>query len=270
MKSYLAAAVQMTSKPDLEENLATASDLIELAVRRGAALVTLPENFSFLGQETEKVKQASEIAHKSEKFLKTMAQRYQITIVGGGFPIPVGDGKVSNTALMVGKNGEELARYEKVHLFDVNLPDGNTYQESETVKAGVSLPPISISPELGKIGLSVCYDVRFPELYRQLSKQGAEILLIPAAFTAYTGKDHWQVLLTARAIENTAYVVAPAQTGNHYARRTSHGHAMIIDPWGLVLSDAGEDPGIAIAEINPSRLEQVRRQMPSLNHRVFG
>lgn len=270
MKSYLAAAVQMTSKPDLEENLATASDLVELAVRRGAAFVTLPENFSFLGQETEKVKQASEIAHKSEKFLKTMAQRYQITIVGGGFPIPVGDGKVSNTALMIGKNGEELARYEKVHLFDVNLPDGNTYQESETVKAGVSLPPISISPELGKIGLSVCYDVRFPELYRQLSKQGAEVLLIPAAFTAYTGKDHWQVLLKARAIENTAYVIAPAQTGNHYARRTSHGHAMIIDPWGLVLSDAGEDPGLALAEINPSRLEQVRRQMPVLNHRVFG
>ncbi|QDZ41035.1 carbon-nitrogen hydrolase family protein [Euhalothece natronophila Z-M001] len=270
MKSYLAAAVQMTSKPDLEENLATASDLVELAVRRGAAFVTLPENFSFLGQETEKVKQASEIAHKSEKFLKTMAQRYQITIVGGGFPIPVGDGKVSNTALMIGKNGEELARYEKVHLFDVNLPDGNTYQESETVKAGVSLPPISISPELGKIGLSVCYDVRFPELYRQLSKQGAEVLLIPAAFTAYTGKDHWQVLLKARAIENTAYVIAPAQTGNHYARRTSHGHAMIIDPWGLILSDAGEDPGLALAEINPSRLEQVRRQMPVLNHRVFG
>jgi predicted amidohydrolase len=270
MKSYLVAAVQMTSKPDLEENLATASDLVELAVRRGATLVTLPENFSFLGEETEKVKQAREIAHKSEKFLKTMAQRHQITIGGGGFPIPVGDGKVSNTALMIDNNGEELARYQKVHLFDVNLPDGNTYQESQTVKAGVSLPPIAISPALGKIGLSVCYDVRFPELYRQLSKQGAEILLVPAAFTAYTGKDHWQVLLKARAIENTAYVIAPAQTGNHYARRTSHGHAMIIDPWGLVLSDAGEDPGVAIAEINPSRLDQVRSQMPSLNHRVFG
>jgi predicted amidohydrolase len=115
----------------------------------------------------------------------------------------------------------------------------------------------------------VCYDVRFPELYRQLAQKGAEILLIPAAFTAYTGKYHWQVLLQARAIENTAYVIAPAQTGHHYGRRYSHGHAMIIDPWGMVLSDAGEDPGVAIAEINPSRLEQVRRQMPSLEHRVF-
>ena len=198
-----------------------------------------------------------------------MAQRYQITIVGGGFPIPVADGKVSNTALMIDANGEELARYEKVHLFDVNLPDGNTYQESKTVKAGVSLPPLFISPDLGKMAMSVCYDVRFPELYRQLSKQGAEILLIPAAFTAYTGKDHWQVLLQARAIENTAYVIAPAQTGNHYARRYSHGHGMIVDPWGIVLSDAGENPGVAIAEINPSRLEQVRRQMPSLSHSVF-
>lgn len=269
MKSYLATAVQMTSQPNLEQNLASAADLVELAVRRGAQLVTLPENFSFLGEETEKVKQADSIAQQTEKFLKTMAQRYQITLFGGGFPIPVGDGKVSNTAILMNPNGEELGRYEKVHLFDVNLPDGNTYQESQTVKPGVSLPPLAISPELGKIGLSVCYDVRFPELYRQLSKQGAEILLIPAAFTAYTGKDHWQVLLQARAIENTSYVIAPAQTGLHYARRQSHGHAMIIDPWGIVLSDAGENPGVAIAEINPSRLEQVRRQMPSLSHSVF-
>ena len=269
MKSYLAAAIQMTSQPDLEKNLAAAADLVELAVRRGAQLVSLPENFSFLGEEMEKVKLASAIALETEAFLKTMAQRYQITVVGGGFPIPVAEGKVSNTAVMINPNGEEIARYEKVHLFDVNLPDGNTYQESKTVQAGTSLPQLSDSRDLGKIGLSVCYDVRFPELYRQLAKQGAEILLIPAAFTAYTGKDHWQVLLQARAIENTAYVIAPAQTGNHYGRRYSHGHAMIVDPWGIVLSDAGEDPGVAIAEINPSRLAQVRRQMPSLNHSVF-
>jgi len=259
----------MTSQPDLAKNLAAAADLVELAVRRGARLVSLPENFSFLGEETEKVKQASTIAQETEAFLKTMAQRYQITIVGGGFPIPIEEGKVSNTALMINPNGEEMARYEKVHLFDVNLPDGNTYKESKTVQAGASLPPLSDSPDLGKIGLSVCYDVRFPELYRQLAKQGAEILLIPAAFTAYTGKDHWQVLLQARAIENTAYVIAPAQTGNHYGRRYSHGHGMIVDPWGIVLSDAGENPGVAIAEINPSRLAQVRRQMPSLSHSVF-
>jgi deaminated glutathione amidase len=269
MKSYLAAAVQMNSVPDLQKNLAQAEDLIDLAVRQGAELICLPENFSFLGNEEAKIEQAEAIAQESEKFLKTMAQRYQVTLLGGGFPIPVDQGKVHNTALLVGANGEELARYEKVHLFDVNLPDGNTYQESISVLAGVQLPSVYPSKELGHLGLSVCYDVRFPELYRHLSQMGAEVLFVPAAFTAYTGKDHWQVLLQARAIENTCYVIAPAQAGRHNAIRQSHGHAMIVDPWGLILSDAGDAVGVAIAPIEPSRLSQVRRQMPSLQHRVF-
>lgn len=270
MKSYLAAAVQMNSLPDLEKNLVQAEDLIDLAVKQGAELVCLPENFSFLGNEEMKLQQAEAIAQKSEKFLITMAQRYQITLLGGGFPLPAGNGKVYNTALLVGASGETLARYEKVHLFDVNLPDGNTYQESKTVVAGTALPPVYPSKELGNLGLSVCYDVRFPELYRHLSQMGAEVLFIPAAFTAYTGKDHWQVLLQARAIENTCYVIAPAQTGKHNQRRQSHGHATIIDPWGVLLADAGDKPGVAIAPIEPQRLEQVRRQMPSLQHRTFG
>jgi deaminated glutathione amidase len=269
MRSYLAAAIQMTSVPDLKKNLAEAEELIDLAVRQGAELIGLPENFSFLGEEQDKMAQAQAIAQESEKFIKTMAQRFQVTILGGGFPVPVGNGKVYNTALLVGTNGEELARYEKVHLFDVNVPDGNTYQESVTVLAGLHMPPVYPSKDWGNLGLSVCYDVRFPELYRHLSQMGAEILFIPAAFTAYTGKDHWQVLLQARAIENTSYVLAPAQTGRHYAMRHTHGHAMIIDPWGTVLADAGDKPGVAIAAIEPSRLEQVRRQMPSLQHRVF-
>lgn len=272
MKSYLAAAVQMNSLPDLSKNLAQAEDLIDLAVRQGAELICLPENFSFLGDESAKLAQAETIAQASEKFLKTMAQKYQITLLGGGFPVPTNVGsanKVYNTAILVGTEGEELLRYEKVHLFDVNLPDGNTYQESQSVLAGMRLPPVYHSKELGGVGLSVCYDVRFPELYRHLSHMGAEVLVIPAAFTAYTGKDHWQVLLQARAIENTCYVIAPAQTGRHNSLRQSHGHAAIIDPWGIILADAGEKPGVAIASIEPIRLEQVRRQMPSLQHRVF-
>jgi predicted amidohydrolase len=269
MKPYLAAAIQMTSLPDLQKNLVQAEELIELAVRRGAELVSLPENFSFLGLEDDKIAQAEAIALRSEKFLKTMAQRFQITILGGGFPVPVGNNKVYNTALLIDPTGTELARYQKVHLFDVNLPDGNTYQESSTVMAGTQLPPVYASQALGTLGLSVCYDVRFPELYRHLAYKGADILFVPAAFTAYTGKDHWQILLQARAIENTCYVIAPAQTGQHYSLRQTHGHAMIIDPWGVILADAGDVPGIAIAEINPTRLEQVRRQMPSLQHRVF-
>jgi deaminated glutathione amidase len=269
MKSYLAAAVQMNSLPDLQKNLTQAEDLIELAARQGAELVCLPENFSFLGDEDAKMAQAEAIAQGSEKFLKQIAQRYQITLLGGGFPVPTENGKVHNTALLIGPAGEELSRYEKVHLFDVNLPDGNTYRESSTVLAGLQLPPVYPSKDLGHLGLSVCYDVRFPELYRHLAQMGAEVLFIPAAFTAYTGKDHWQVLLQARAIENTCYVIAPAQTGRHNAIRQSHGHAVIIDPWGVILADAGDKPGVAIAALEPSRLEQVRRQMPSLQHRVF-
>ncbi|KGF72732.1 hydrolase [Neosynechococcus sphagnicola sy1] len=269
MKSYLAAAVQMTSVTDLHKNLAQAEELIELAVRRGAELVGLPENFSFLGDEAAKMAQAEQIARESEKFLRVMAQRFQVSILGGGFPMPVGNGKVYNTALLIDANGQEQARYEKVHLFDVNLPDGNTYQESGTVMAGIRMPPVYASQHLGNLGLSVCYDVRFPELYRHLSRMGADVLFVPAAFTAYTGKDHWQVLLQARAIENTCYIIAPAQVGKHNSIRQSHGHAMIVDPWGVILADAGDTPGVAIAAIEPSRLEQVRRQMPCLQHRVF-
>ncbi|MGF1540560.1 MAG: carbon-nitrogen hydrolase family protein [Pleurocapsa sp.] len=271
MKPYIAAAIQMTSKPDLEKNLVEAEELIELAVRQGAELVSLPENFAFLGKEEDKIAQASVIADKTEKFLKKMAQKFQITILGGGFPVPVIDNpaKAYNTATLIAPNGQELARYQKVHLFDVDVPDGNTYCESTTVMAGTTLPTIYTSEDLGNLGLSICYDVRFPELYRHLSSKGVDVLFIPAAFTAFTGKDHWQVLLQARAIENTAYVIAPAQTGNHYERRYTHGHAMIIDPWGVILADAGDKPGVAVAEINPHRLEQVRRQMPSLQHRVF-
>ena len=271
MKPYIAAAIQMTSKPDLEKNLVEAEELIELAVRQGAELVGLPENFAFLGKEEDKIAQSKNIAEKTEKFLKKMAQKFQIFILGGGFPVPVAEdpSKAYNTATLIAPNGQEVSHYQKVHLFDVDVPDGNTYCESSTVMPGKTLPNIYTSEDLGNIGLSICYDVRFPELYRHLSSKGVDVLFIPAAFTAFTGKDHWQVLLQARAIENTAYVIAPAQTGNHYERRYSHGHGMIIDPWGVILADAGDKPGVAVAEISPHRLEQVRRQMPSLQHRVF-
>ena len=270
MKPYLAAALQMTSVPDLDANLAQAEELIDLATRRGAELVTLPENFSFLGDEKTKFSHADDICAASEKFIYTMAQRYRITLLGGGYPVPAPQGRTYNRALLVDANGEALCKYDKIHLFDVNLPDGNTYRESEDVISGEALPNVYTSERLGCLGISVCYDVRFPELYRKLSKEGAEVLIVPAAFTAFTGKDHWKVLLQARAIENTCYVIAPAQTGFHNARRQTHGHAMVIDPWGITLADAGDTVGMAIAEIHPSRLEQVRRQMPSLEHRVFG
>jgi len=265
--SFLAAAIQLTSTSDPEANWAAAEEQIELAVRRGAELVGLPENFAFMGPDALRLDLAPMLGERSQKFLVTMARRYQVALLGGGYPAPAGEGQTFNRADLVSKDGQLLARYDKIHLFDVDLPDGNTYRESATVQPGDSLPPVVEIPGLCKVGLSICYDVRFPELYRHLAASGADLLMIPAAFTAFTGKDHWQVLLQARAIENTAYVLAPAQTGLHYGRRQSYGHAMVIDPWGTVLADAGVAPGLAVAPVDPGHGSRVRAQMPSLQHR---
>ena len=268
MTDFLAAAVQLTSGQNPELNFNAAEEQIDLAARRGAELIGLPENFAFMGDDSQKLALAPALAEQCSRFLVTMARRYQVVLLGGGFPVPVGDGsRTLNRAELVDRDGQLLARYDKIHLFDVDLPDGNTYRESSTVDAGQQLPPVVEIPGLCKVGLSICYDVRFPELYRHLVGAGAELLLIPAAFTAFTGKDHWQVLLQARAIENTAFVMAPAQTGQHYGRRHSHGHSLVIDPWGTVLADAGAVVGSAIAPLNTGHLLNVRGQMPSLRHR---
>ncbi len=268
MTDFLAAAIQLTSTSDPEANFAYAEEQIEIAARRGAELVGLPENFAFMGDDQKRLEIASDLSDKCSRFLITMARRYQVVLLGGGFPVPAGDSlRTLNRSELVGKDGQLLSRYDKIHLFDVDLPEGNTYRESATILSGDKLPPVVEVPGLCKVGLSICYDVRFPELYRFLVDKGAELILIPAAFTAYTGKDHWQVLLQARAIENTAYVLAPAQTGNHYARRQSHGHAMVIDPWGTVLADAGVLQGAAIAPVDNSHVARIREQMPSLKHR---
>jgi nitrilase len=267
LTSFLAAALQLTSGSDPEANFAVAEELIELATRRGAELVGLPENFAFMGDDERRLELAPSLAEQAQRFLVTMARRYQVTLMGGGYPVPTGDRLTLNRADLVGKDGQLLARYDKIHLFDVDLPDGNTYRESATVQSGIELPQVADAPGLCHIGLSICYDVRFPELYRHLAGSGAELVMIPAAFTAFTGKDHWQVLLQARAIENTVYVLAPAQTGLHYGRRQSHGHAMVIDPWGTVLADAGIAPGLAVAPIDPEHGLRVRAVMPSLQHR---
>ena len=268
MSDFLAAAVQITSTSDVEANFSIAEEQIEIASRRGAELVGLPENFAFIGDDDERLNLANSLAEKCSHFLVTMARRYQVVLLGGGFPVPSGDGqRTLNRAELVGRDGQLLGRYDKIHLFDVDLPDGNTYRESETITSGIHPPSVIDIPGLCKVGISICYDVRFPELYRHLINEGAELLFIPAAFTAFTGKDHWQILLQSRAIENTAYVVAPAQTGLHYRRRQSHGHAMIIDPWGTVLADAGVQQGSAIAPVDKSRVEKIRNQLPCLKHR---
>ncbi len=268
MSDFLAAAIQLTSTSKIEANFAAAEEQIELAVRRGAEIVGLPENFAFMGEDKERLERAGSISEQCSRFLVTMARRYQVVLLGGGFPVPLGNSqRTLNRAELVGKDGQLLAQYDKIHLFDVDLPEGNTYRESETIISGQKAPPVVDIPGLCKVGISICYDVRFPELFRYLIEKGAELLMIPAAFTAFTGKDHWQVLLRARAIENTSYVLAPAQTGLHYGRRQSHGHSMVIDPWGTVLSDVGINQGAAIAPIDTSHIARIREQMPSLKHR---
>ena len=268
MSDFLAAAIQLTSSGDIDANLAATEEQIDLAVRRGVDLIGLPENFALMGDDDRRLELAPALAERCREFLVTMAQRYQVVVLGGGYPVPVGDGQHTyNRAELVDRDGQALASYDKTHLFDVDLPDGDTYRESATVTPGDALPPVVDVPGLCKVGLSICYDVRFPELYRHLVGAGAELLMIPAAFTAFTGKDHWQVLLQARAIENTAYVLAPAQTGLHDGRRQTHGHALVIDPWGTVLADAGVQPGAAIAPVDVSHLGRIRDQMPSLRHR---
>lgn len=267
MSSFLAAALQLTSTSDPDANFAAAEELIELAARRGAELVGLPENFAFMGEDQRRIELAPSLAERCSRFLVTMARRYQVTLLGGGFPVPAGENLTYNRSELVGVEGQLLARYDKIHLFDVDIPDGVPYRESATVQPGQDLPPVVDVPGLCRVGLSICYDVRFPELYRHLAGAGAELLMVPAAFTAYTGKDHWQVLLQSRAIENTAYVLAPAQTGLHYGRRQTHGHALVIDPWGTVLADAGTAPGLAMAPVDTDHGQRIRAQMPSLQHR---
>ena len=265
MQTYLAAAVQLNSTSDLVANLDQAAALISKAAACDAKLIALPENFSFLGPEDEKLRRAGEITAHSELFLKKQARSHHVFLLGGGHPAPASSGKTYNRSLLIGPDGEVKAQYDKIHLFDVDLPS-QSLRESDTVEPGHKLVHIHDNT-LGCVVLSICYDIRFPELYRLLSARGADVILVPAAFTAYTGKDHWEVLLRARAIENTCYVIAPAQCGHHFGKRDSYGHALIVDPWGHVLADAGSEPGIALAEVSPKRIGDVRMTLPSLRHR---
>lgn len=267
--SYKAAVIQMNSQTELDQNLDQAYGFIKQAAEQGAQVVGLPENFAFLGGLSMRMERADEIADRVPSFLSETAREFDIYLLGGSFPIPTSKGKVLNRSTLYGPDGEELASYDKIHLFDVDLSDKEAYRESDYVEPGKAEPVVYKSDSIGNWGLSVCYDLRFPENYRKLVDQEAQILSVPSAFTYTTGQDHWKPLLRARAIENTCYVFAPAQTGLHGKNRKTWGHAMIIDPWGKVIADAGTKPGLAMAEINPQKLEEVRKKIPSLKHRRF-
>ncbi|MGF1670263.1 MAG: carbon-nitrogen hydrolase family protein [Balneolaceae bacterium] len=269
MNPYKAAAIQMNSQTEISYNLEQAHFLIRKASEQGARLIGLPENFAFLGDLEVRLDMAGEISEKASSFLKSCAREFDIYLLGGSFPVPAGNGKTYNRSILLDPDGNELAIYDKIHLFDVDLPDGESYRESDFVKSGQKSAAFYKSEEIGTIGLSICYDLRFPELYRLLMNEKCDLLCVPSAFTATTGRDHWELLLRTRAIENTAYVFAPAQTGLHGKKRKTYGHSMIIDPWGYVVAEVDIKTGFAIKEINPKRIKEVRTRIPSLKHRVI-
>jgi predicted amidohydrolase len=262
----LIAAVQMTSGADRGKNLETAAALLRKAVDRGAKFVGLPENFSWMGPESERDAHAEALDGPTFGWVGAMARELGVTVLGGSIlELGAPGGRLFNTSVLHGPDGARLGVYRKMHLFDVEVGDGQSYRESAAVAPGTEVV-VADSP-VGKVGLSVCYDLRFPELYRKQSEAGAVLLTVPAAFTVATGKDHWEVLLRARAIENQAYVIAPAQQGRHPKDRMTWGHAMVVDPWGLVTARCSEGEGLAVAELDLELLAKVRKSLPALQHR---
>jgi len=266
---FLAAAVQMLASDDKAANLKEAAHWIRRAAAEGARLVALPEVFIWRGSKKLERQFAEEIPGPSSNALAQLARELKIYLLAGSILEAIPDrGKAYNTSLLFDPAGRPLASYRKIHLFDVDLANGVSLRESETRAHGAEI--VTARTELGVVGLSVCYDLRFPELYRALAKNGAQILFVPSAFTAYTGEAHWEALLRARAIENQAYVIAPDQFGKNPKSFEAHGHSMIVDPWGRVLAELPDGPGVITAEIDLDYLAKVRAELPALEHRRLG
>jgi nitrilase len=267
----LIAAIQMTSGSDVPVNLQDARVLLEDAAGRGAQLAALPENFAFMGLADGDKRRIAEDEGRGpiQDFLAASARRLGIWIVGGTVPLRgAGDGRVAAASLVYDASGERRARYDKIHLFDIQVPGcAESYRESAHVAPGST--PVVVATPVGNLGLSVCYDVRFPELFRRLSAAGAQILAAPSAFTEPTGRAHWETLLRARAIENLCCVLAPAQSGLHPSGRETYGDSMIVDHWGRVLDRLPRGRGCVIADVDLVRQRRDRDSFPSLTHRVL-
>lgn len=267
------AALQMTSVGDVQTNLNTARQLLERARTQGAALAALPENFAIMGRsEADKLEIAEAMGEGPiQAFLGRCARELGLWIIGGTIPIRAESdpGRVAAASLVFDERGRCVARYDKIHLFDVDLPDREErYRESATIAAGSE--PVVVPTPAGRVGLAVCYDVRFPELFRILLSKGAEILSLPSAFTAPTGRAHWELLVRARAVENLCYVLAPAQSGRHDSGRETWGESMIVDPWGHVLDRVSEPgPGLAVGLIDRTLQQDLRTRFPAVSHRRF-
>jgi predicted amidohydrolase len=265
------AAIQLTSTPDMDRNLARARELTEAAAGRGAQLVALPEHFAYQGPEGREPPSAQPLEGPLVAAFGELAQKLGIFLLLGSFPEKTAPGaRLCNTSVVLGPEGRILAVYRKIHLFDAELKGAPAYRESCFIQPGDEVVTAALAGTPFTAGLSICYDLRFPELFRSLSSRGADLFLIPAAFTRTTGRDHWEVLLRARAIENLSYVVAPAQYGTHFKGRHSYGRSLIVDPWGLILAQAPDGEGVIWADLDPERLARLRRELPCLSHRRLG
>ncbi len=266
------ACLQMVSGPDVQANLQQAESLIEDAVAAGAKLIILPENFACMSiKDADKLKIMEAPGDGPiQAFLAKMANEHGIWLVGGSISLRTENPQRSRAAVLVfNSQGDLVARYDKMHLFDVNLPESDeSYHESSTIEPGDEV--VVVDTPFGRLGLCVCYDIRFPELFRLQLDKGMEILAVPSAFTAITGKAHWEALLTARAIENQCFVAAANQGGTHANGRSTYGHSMIIDPWGVILDRLPSASGIVIADIDRARLESTRKHFPAIKHRRLG
>lgn len=262
------AAIQMCSSHNVDENLSNSSKFIADAANQGAKLIVLPENFALIGlQDTDKLKVKEEFGHgKIQDFLSQQAQQHQAWIVGGTIPIATKEAdRVRAASLLFDDKGKCVTRYDKIHLFDVVITSTEEYKESAAIQPGNEI--IVIDTPVGKLGMAVCYDVRFPELFRVMANRGAEIFVLPSAFTAKTGQAHWEVLNRSRAIENFCYMIAPAQGGTHTSGRKTYGHSLIVHPWGNILAQkTGTDSGVICAEINLEEEKEIRKNIPVAQH----
>jgi len=265
---HKAAAIQMCSGTDVTVNLREAGKLMAKAAVRGAELIVLPENFALMASNDAERVAAGEVdgSGQIQDFLADKAQTLRVWIVGGSVPVVAGNSKVFARCPIYNSFGRRIAYYDKIHMFDVQVGGGESYHESASTQAGGK--PVVVSTPLGKLGLAVCYDLRFPELFRALLAQGATLFAVPSAFTYTTGQRHWALLTRARAVENLSFLIAAAQGGRHANGRDTWGHTVIVDPWGEVLSERrGPDPGIVIATLDESQQTRLRTRFPALSHR---
>ncbi len=268
MTTVRIGVVQLTSTAEVDENLSSVRAWVETAVHEGAEWVALPENFAYMRREGETVEAAQDLDGPIVRFVCDLARTHGIWILGGSFAerIP-GEDRVYNTSFLVRPDGGLAAVYRKIHLFDVDLgtQGGGRFRESSTYCPGDEV--VVADTPFGGVGLSICYDLRFPELYRSQSARSADFLCVPSAFANATGRDHWEILLRARAIENQAFVVAPAQWGAHSPNRSSYGRAMIVDPWGVIRAQVGDEIGLGVADCDLERMAAIRQSVPALQHR---